>query len=375
MHPILVHPRWLALYVLAWVLLGVLLSVGLGRGTSDMLTAVLFFVPLTLVYGFVTLSAWYVCRVSPLGASRAWQIVAVHAVAAAFVSGMWVAAAGGWSRMLGVLGVGPAGGVLVETPGAAVFVAYRPVLFVVGALLYWLSVIFSYLLIAYEASREVERRNLELGLLAREAELKALRAQIDPHFIFNSLHSISALTATDPPAARRMCLLLADFLRETLRLGASGQIPLGEEFALADRFLAIEQIRLGARLNVARETDATADGCLVPPLLLQPLVENAVNHGVAQLVEGGTIHIAARRAGETLTITMENPCDPERSRTRGVGLGLELLRKRLSNQYGSLDAVHAREQEGRFRVEVRIPAVTPLDDARGALSVSRRAEA
>jgi hypothetical protein len=343
--------------MLAWVLIGVLLSVGLGRG-SDLLTGVLFFVPLTVVYGFVTLSAWYVCRLSPLDGTRAWRVVVVHAIAAAIASATWVAMAAGWSRALLVFGIGPAGGILIETPDTALFVAYRPVLFVVGALLYALSVIFSYLLIAYDASRDVERRNLELGLLAREAELKALRAQIDPHFIFNSLHSISALTTTDPVAARRMCLLLADFLRETLRLGAHGQIPLGEEFALADRFLAIEQIRLGARLNVARDTDSDASECLVPPLLLQPLVENAVNHGVAQLVDGGTIHIAARRAGETLTITLENPCDPDRSRTRGVGLGLELLRKRLTNQYGASDAVHAREQEGRFRVEVRIPAVT-----------------
>jgi two-component system sensor histidine kinase AlgZ len=359
-HPILGHPRRLAFYLLAWVLIGLLLSVGLGRGTNALLAAVLFFVPLTLLYGFVTLSAWYVCRVSPLQRSRVWQVAVVHMAAAAIASASWVGAAGGWSRALMAWGIGPAGGVLAETPDGGVFVAYRPVLFVVGVLLFWLSVIVSYLLMAFEASREAERRNLELGLLAREAELKALRAQIDPHFIFNSLHSISALTATDPPAARRMCLLLADFLRETLRLGASGQIPLGEEFALADRFLAIEQIRLGARLNVARETDLAAEGCLVPPLLLQPLVENAVNHGVAQLVEGGTIHIAARRAGETLTITMENPCDPERSRSRGVGLGLELLRKRLTSQYGASDAVHAREQEGRFRVEVRIPAVTEV---------------
>ena len=161
-----------------------------------------------------------------------------------------------------------------------------------------------------------------------------------------------------PAAARRMCLLLADFLRETLRLGGNDQIPLSEELALADRFLAIEQVRLGDRLRVTRETDAGAAGCLVPPLLLQPLVENAVNHGIAQLVDGGTIRMAATRTGSTLTITLENPCDPDRARTRGVGLGLELLRKRLTNQYGATDAVYAQEREGQFRVEVRIPAVT-----------------
>jgi LytS/YehU family sensor histidine kinase len=155
-----------------------------------------------------------------------------------------------------------------------------------------------------------------------------------------------------------MCLLLADFLRETLRLGGNEQIPLAEELALADRYLAIEQVRLGERLNVARDADSSAAGCLVPPLLLQPLVENAVTHGIAQLVEGGTIRMAATCSGSTLTITLENPCDPDRPRTRGVGLGLELLRKRLTNHYGAGDAVYAQEQEGHFRVELRIPVVT-----------------
>jgi LytS/YehU family sensor histidine kinase len=232
------------------------------------------------------------------------------------------------------------------------------VLLVVGAFLFWLAAIFDYMLIAFETSREAETRALELSLLAREAELKALRAQIDPHFIFNSLHSISALTAADPAAARRMCLLLADFLRDTLRLGSNSRIPLADEFALVDRFLAIEQVRLGARLQIARETDADATECLVPPLLLQPLVENAVVHGIAQLIEGGTIRMTAARAGGMLTITLENPCDPDRARTRGVGLGLSLLRNRLTAQFGAYDAVQAAEDAGCFRVEVRLPAVT-----------------
>jgi hypothetical protein len=353
MHPILGSVRRLAIYLLAWLLIGLLLSVGLGVGRGgDWLTAVAFFVPLGVAYALITQSAWYVCRTFPLVRSRAWHVAVAQILAAVFASAVWVAIAGAWARTLAVAGL--------ESAGAALYQTQRPLLFVVGALLFWLVTIFFYLLIAFDASKEAERTNLELTLLAREAELRALRAQIDPHFIFNSLHSISALTAADPAAARRMCLLLADFLRETLRLGGNDQIPLAEELALADRFLAIEQVRLGQRLNVARDTDPGAATCLVPPLLLQPLVENAVNHGVAQLVDGGTIRVAATRSGSTLTITLENPCDPDRARTRGVGLGLELLRKRLTNQYGTADAVYAQEQAGQFRVEVRIPIVTEV---------------
>ncbi len=350
MHPILDSRRRLLIYLTAWVLIGVVLSVGLGRDEAA-LVAPAILLPLTLLYGFISLSAWYVCRVFPVDArSSAWKIVFVQVAASALVSALWVASVGAWARTIDSMTGG--------TAADALYGERRPLLFVLGALLFWLAAVFHYLLIAFEASREAETRALELNLLAREAELKALRAQIDPHFIFNSLHSISALTASDPAAARRMCLLLADFLRETLRLGANTRISLADEFALADRFLAIEQVRLGSRLQVTRQTDPQAVECLVPPLLLQPLVENAVVHGVSQLVDGGTIRIAANRAGSMLTITLENPCDPDRARTRGVGLGLELLKKRLTTQFGTYDAVQAAEQSGYFRVEVRIPAVT-----------------
>lgn len=349
MHPILDSRRRLATYMVAWLLIGLLLSVGLG--STDGWVAPALFLPLSVAYAFIALSAWYVCRVFPVDVrANAWRVVFVQLLASALVSALWVAAAGAWARTIDSL---------IRNAGAvSVYSERRPLLLVVGALLFWLAAVFHYLLIAFEASREAETRALELNLLAREAELKALRAQIDPHFIFNSLHSISALTASDPAAARRMCLLLAEFLRETLRLGANSRIPLAEEFALADRFLAIEQVRLGSRLQVARETDPRAAECLVPPLLLQPLVENAVVHGVAQLVDGGTIRMAANRAGAMLTITLENPCDPDRARTRGVGLGLELLKKRLVTQFGAYDAVQAAEGGGYFRVEVRIPALT-----------------
>ena len=119
-------------------------------------------------------------------------------------------------------------------------------------LLFLLALAVHYVLIAFEAAREAERRQLELEVLTRDAELRALRAQIDPHFLYNSLNSISALTGSDAPGARRMCLLLGEFLRDTLDVGARQRIPLADELALAERFLSIEQVRFGSRLRVER---------------------------------------------------------------------------------------------------------------------------
>ena len=347
MHPILEDRRRLALYLLAWLLIGMLLSVGL-RSDAEWTTAAAFLLPLCFIFAFIGLSTWYLCRAFPLGgSSHMWALLIVQMTAAATASAIWTALGYIWAGALDAL---------VNGIGAQAFYAQqRTLLFVVGALLYWLAAAGHYLLMAFQTSRDAETRAVEQALLAREAELRALRAQIDPHFIFNSLHSISALTTTDAAAARTMCLLLADFLRDTLRLGSSSRISFADEWSLAERFLAIEQVRLGPRLTIARDTDPAAAECAVPPLLLQPLVENAVVHGVSQLVEGGTIRMTAQRHGSTLTVAIENPCDPDRVRTRGVGLGLEVLRKRLQTEFGVHDAVRAEERSGRFRVEVRIP--------------------
>lgn len=350
MHPVLGQRRHLFAYIVVWMLFGALLAVGFERG-DRWLVALAVFVPATGSYALLCLSTWYLCRVLPLTSNAStWRTLPAHALASVLASAAW-----------GLAGVAWAGAIDRATGdvGAADIWADRgPALFLVGTLLYWLATTAHYLLIAAEASREAERRALEATLAARDAELEALRAQIDPHFMFNSLHSISALTVSDPAAARRMCLLLADFLRDTLRLGAHRRISLADEFALADRFLAIEQVRFGPRLRVRRHATDEATACFVPPLILQPLVENAVVHGVSQLIEGGTIEMTARRADALLTITLENPCDADRERSRGAGLGLDVLRRRLATQLGVADAVRVTEALGHFRVEVRLPIVT-----------------
>jgi two-component system sensor histidine kinase AlgZ len=151
-----------------------------------------------------------------------------------------------------------------------------------------------------------------------------------------------------------MCLLLADFLRETLALGSRERIALSAELALVRKFLAIEQVRFGDRLHV--DIDAAGAGeTPVPPLLVQPLAENAVTHGIAHMIDGGVVRIRAERRVATLVITVENPCDPDRPAGRGTGLGLTNVRERLASAYGSDGFLQAEERDGRFVVKVEIP--------------------
>jgi two-component system, LytTR family, sensor histidine kinase AlgZ len=354
MHPILANARHLSLYLASYVPIGIVLVIGFGHHDAWG-TAAVFFLPLTMLYAFIGLSAYYVCCAFPLGQDyRIWRSLPAHMCAAATIGGLCVGMAWLWAALLQSLNLGLQPQQYVEQPW---------LLFVVGALVFWLAIAFHYALIASHASKLSEQRALESGLLAREAELKALRAQLDPHFLFNSLNSISALTGSDPASARKMCLLLADFLRNTLRLGAVRRIPLHEELAVVRSYLAIEQVRLGARLSVRIIESEDVRGVYVPALILQPLVENAVLHGIAHLLDGGTITISAERRDAALLVRVANPLDPDRPRSKRAGFGLQLVLQRLQSQYGAAGLLNVREEKNEYIAELNVPFATTEETA------------
>jgi two-component system sensor histidine kinase AlgZ len=234
------------------------------------------------------------------------------------------------------------------------------IVFVIGVLLYLLSTGLHYALLTAEASREAERRAAEARTLAREAELQSLRFQLNPHFLFNSLHSISALATIDGARARDMCLRLAGFLRSSLGLGNRESIPMREEVELARNYLEVEQVRFGNRLRVEAEIEPGCEECAAPPLLLQPLVENAVKHGIAGLVEGGAIRMAARREAGKVTISVENEFDADAPPRGSLGMGLEHVRRRLQVRYGAEASFEAGAVGGTYRVVLRFPCESPM---------------
>jgi two-component system sensor histidine kinase AlgZ len=345
MHPLLARGERLALYLALWIIAGALLAALLtGEGGLTMWGAGLFGFPLAAAYAFVCLSAWYVARATPLASSGMTRLIATALGTSIVSSAAWLAVARAWA------------GLLRRWSGFTVsFQEIATLVFGVGVLLYLLSIAVAYVVAAFEHAREAERRELKAQVFSREAELRTLRAQIDPHFLFNSLHSISALTAADPAAARRMTILLGDFLRESLALGALDRIPLAKELALVEKYLEVERVRLGDRLQV-RVSPGEGGECVVPPLLLQPLVENAVKHGVSHVIDGGIVSIAASCSPSRLTITIENPADADRPRKPGTRMGLNNVRDRLRTLYGSEAAIRWEEQGGRWRVEVGLPA-------------------
>ena len=348
MHPILAEWQRLWAYLSAWALLGALLAALLAAATPfGWLEATVFALPLAILYGFVGLGSFWVCRAAPLELSRLLRAVGTQLVAALISAIFWLIAGRGWALVLDRYG--PLPGLAAKQTEAA------PLLLGLGVVLYLLAAALHYLLGALEASQEAERRALELEIASREAELRTLRAQIHPHFLFNSLNSINALIAARPEEARRLCVRLGDFLRRSLTLGSREQVPLAEELDLAETLLAIEKVRFGDRLTHEVRADDGVRRCAVPPLVLQPLVENAVTHGIAQMLDGGTIHIEAERRGERLLIVVKNPRDPDSPDPRGAGIGLQNVRRRLAALYGDEADVRVRPETDSFRVELRFP--------------------
>jgi two-component system sensor histidine kinase AlgZ len=350
MHPILGRKGRLGQYLAACTPIGVgLLLLFARRGGFTLPEAAALAVPMELLYAFMGLSAWYPCKSAPLSRTNVARIGATHAVAALVVSGFWVLAGAGFAGLFDWAVPSP------ESFGPR-YAQQVPTLFTIGVLLYLLSAALHYVLLSLEAAREAERREAAVQILAREAELSALKAQIQPHFLFNSLNSISALTSTDPDRAREMCVSLAEFLRKSLAVEEREAIPIGEELSLARSYLEVQRIRFGDRLEVQEEIAPEERSTLVPPLLLQPLVENAVLHGIGTLVAGGVVRIEVARAGHRIRIVVSNPFDPDAAPTRPPGgLGLRLVRDRLRAAYGGDAMLATKRLDGLHLAILSLP--------------------
>jgi two-component system sensor histidine kinase AlgZ len=349
MHPLLTRRSYLGAYLAVWIplacLLIFLIKVSGGIGTLE---ATVLLAPMAVLFAAACLSAWYTCRATPLRTAGITRLFVTHLFAAFVLSFLWA--------QIGRL---YAHAVSSSTSFQGLDVRYdahSAILVISGVLLYLVNVGFFYVLIALEASRAAEARVLETSVFARDAELKALKAQVNPHFLFNSLNSISALTSSDPAKAREMCILLAEFLRMTLGLGEKSSIPLSEELSLLHRFLAIEKVRFGSRLQMTEDIPEDCKSMLIPPLLLQPLVENAVTHGIANLPEGGSLRLAAHCHNGRLSIVVENSFDAEATPNHRTGMGLQNVRQRLEARYEKSASMRVTAEAASFQVSLSLPA-------------------
>jgi LytS/YehU family sensor histidine kinase len=297
--------------------------------------------------GFVVASAYYVCRSAVLTQRSGWQTAVVFGSASLLSGGFWVLLCWGWNALGANLLLE---GAMVALPGSVL-----GTLLLLGSALYLISLLIHDIWLAADQLRAAQAREAQSRLQARDAQLQVLRTQINPHFLFNSLNSISALTSQNAAAARAMTLELAAFFRQTLALAEKDRIVLAQEIALCEHFLAVEKIRFGDKLRTCMEVSEAATQVLVPPMLLQPCLENAVKHGVRHLPEGGCITLRAFVQGPWLYVTMDNPVDPDVLPEAGTGTGLVNIKQRLATVYGEQARMVWSRHAASFVLEIVLP--------------------
>ncbi len=207
-----------------------------------------------------------------------------------------------------------------------------------------------------EEQQEQTKRRQKLEDLAKEAELLSLRQKLQPHFLFNSLNSISALVVVKPEQARTMIHQLSDFLRSTLRQEENKKFSIIEEMDQLDLYLAIEKVRFGHRLNTKIEIDKNIDA-QVPAMILQPVVENAIKFGLYDTTGTVDINIKVTHTNKVVTIEVSNPYDPSTrfANDKGTGFGLNSIQRRLYLLYARNDLLQIKEEENLFITKISIP--------------------
>ena len=299
------------------------------------------------LFSVMGIAVWNVVKFSGLDSARVINTLATHLVAAGLL--VFVLVSGG-EAILNAL--------FIEQPEFYGFGStYHIYRLVIGGLIYVLLAINFYLVFYYEEYRSRKIREVEMDKHLKSAELNMLKAQINPHFIFNSLNSVSSLTLTNPEKAHEMVIQLADFLRYSIRKNADQQVKLEQEIEAIELFLAIEKIRFGDRLNVDVSCDDISKNKMLPALILQPIIENAIKYSLHETDMDSKIKVRCKSQQDELLIIITNNFDKESVTRKGEGIGLKNVISRLGLVYNRQDLLYTTIQDNIFKVEIIIPQI------------------
>jgi sensor histidine kinase YesM len=227
----------------------------------------------------------------------------------------------------------------------------------IGLLYYEVMILVYFLMIYYRNNKENQLKEAELKALVKESELKSLKSQINPHFLFNSLNSISSLTMIEPAKAQEMIIKLSEFLRYTTSHKEEKLTTLDEEIGNINRYLDIEKIRFGKRLSVKQHIESACRNMKLPGLILQPLLENAVKYGVHESTDESVIEMNCSCNSSALSVIIRNQWDPDFMSNRGEGIGLKNIRSRLRLLYNRDDLFVVRKDNNSFEVSIVFPQI------------------
>lgn len=296
-------------------------------------------------YMILGLGLWYPAKYLSIENTSNIRFAVQHVLAAVFSSALWL----GLSSFILLIVLTPSPELrnfLLHTSGWRILT---------GIILYIIITSFYYLYIFYNSYNEKLIKESELRTYAREAELKSLKYQINPHFLFNSLNSISSLTLIDPSKAREMTIKLSEYMRTTLSESEKQFHNLSEEIKNVRLYLDIEKVRFGDKFEYLEELEGGCTGVMIPPMILQPLLENAIKYGVYESLERVTIKLTCKKDNNYLKITVENNYDEETVTPSGEKIGIKNIQNRLFLIYHQDNLLVVESKGGIFKVNIFVP--------------------
>jgi sensor histidine kinase YesM len=347
-HPITGNRRSILIYAVVWLVIAALQ--GFMFWFFLQFSAVLVITDAiisNLLFAFLGLLAWYPTRYIPFQRHTPVYSTLAHMVAGLLVLGTWV-------LIIYIL----LSSIFSTNEGYIQFLnvtlAWRTIL---GGLVYLILVLIYYLVSNSQKLQERLQQEERLKNLVRDTELSLLKSQINPHFLFNSLNSISSLTMTSPSEARDMIIRLSDFLRYSLKHRENEYVPLKEELVRMKDYLAIEKIRFGDKLLYEFDIDGSCQEFPVPTMIFQPLFENAIRHSVYESVDPVKISFKCVSGEGSMKAIISNDFDPEVPTRKGTGLGLQNVRQRIELAYRDKGSIQWSAGDGVFTVTMIIPRI------------------
>lgn len=346
LNPIITQRRHFLIYAAAFAIIlmmhYIILRVFLGMPVDVSIADALVY---TLLMFLLGIGAWYIVRHLTLSEQKYHLVLADHLVAGGVVVLLWLL---GGSFLLKTI--------FQQKQSYLEFLNLTlPWRFVYGIMMYALIVVIYYLIIYYRDYHEKVMQEAELKQAFKESELNLLKSQINPHFLFNSLNSINALIIADTEKAGEMIVELSEFLRHTVRVNENEYVTLREELENIDRYLSIEKIRFGDRLVIEKDVNEACLDRTIPNMILQPLYENAVKHGVNESTEEVTISTVCKSEANYTSISISNNYTPGNISRKGKGIGLDNVKKRLTLHFKQYDLMHIERSGNIFTVTLNIP--------------------
>lgn len=344
-NPILKSKNYLIAYIMVWTVVAAVQATFLYYELNLPLEiAVLDSVVFNVFFGFLGLVSWYTIRFSELQPVSSLSFWINHLVGGVTIIAIWF-----YSSQFVISLVNE------EYIQGNIYQSIVPIRFIAGFLFMSIILLIYYLIMNYSGLQEKKLAETELKTLVREAELEALKSQVNPHFLFNSLNSISSLTLLDVNKAQEMIIKLSEFLRYSLKYSKSDQTTLEEEIKNVNLYLEIEKIRFGAKLKYEIIGEETCKTCRIPNMILQPLYENAIKYGVQESSGEVTIKTEIKKKDNSLIISIQNNHELNTPSRKGRGLGLKNISGRLALIYERDDLVIINKAEKLFEVKVKIP--------------------